>query len=129
MSSAAQRPGRWPVPHIVLVYGGWKGACSRKSAAKVGREDLLAYFFEAHVWQPTAPGEAFKRDAHYDPEFGRKHELRATFHKTYGGADEGPVELTAVGWADMIDNVVQLELVPSETAVAGPASSSISPAA
>ncbi|KAH9935150.1 uncharacterized protein BXZ73DRAFT_100538 [Epithele typhae] len=77
----------------------------------MGRDELLVWIFEARVWQPNSPGEKFVTETHYDADFARKHKLMATFHDIYGAADQDPLDLTPMGWKEMIENVIQIELV------------------
>ena len=62
------------------------------------------------VWDRPAPYTTF-RDEHYnDHKFSKQARVNATFYHTHGDHDVGPVVLTALGWSEMIQNVVTITL-------------------
>ena len=74
-------------------------------------QDFLVAVYGLCVWVCPRYNLPYDGRCHYDQRFPSKCKLLATFHSTYGDHDDGPVRIGSIGWDEMIQNVVMLELV------------------
>ena len=66
--------------------------------------------FIMFVWDPKPPYTTFQDHLYENHKFSKQAQLYATFYHTHGDHDVGPVVLTAIGWSEMIRNVVTITL-------------------
>ena len=60
---------------------------------------------------PLYSNFSFNEKRDYDPKFASKCKVLSTFHGVIGQDDLGPVETASYGWADMMKNVIRIDLV------------------
>ena len=64
-----------------------------------------------NFWKPRDPDARFNDKTDYPIAFEREYIPLATFYAIHGRDDVGPVKLSWLGWADMMENVVRIDLV------------------
>ncbi|TBU24364.1 hypothetical protein BD309DRAFT_27712 [Dichomitus squalens] len=106
--------GHWPVPHVMVYYREIKIAWGRDAIAQMTKQDFMKWLFVSFVWSPPEPGVAFDNSHYEGSSFARNAVLFGTFYHTTGKDDWGPVMLGSLGWSEMIQNVVRIELVYHE---------------
>ena len=80
-------------------------------------QGFLEWIYRRHVWMPkkTYGVEETYQGYHFQgSRFKKEVGLLGTFYYVHGAGDSGPVKLSALGWADMILNVVKLEVLYDE---------------
>ena len=63
------------------------------------------------VWVPHHAQAKYDMRQDYDSTFPARAALLGTFYHTHGGDDDGPIALSAIGWRELVENVVKIELV------------------
>ena len=69
------------------------------------------------VWKPKEFSRTYNAKYHFNgSNFSKEAFLLGTFHYIHGKNDAGPVPLSAVGWDEMMTNIVKIELFYDKTA-------------
>ena len=68
----------------------------------------MVWLYRTYFWVPSHQNARFKEEYHYDRSFPKRHHLLATFYHVEGQDDVGPVEISGLGWGEMIMNVIKL---------------------
>lgn len=126
----------WPVPHIMVTYEGsstaWGRDALRRAGGLVSKYSHIKYkywphqfihvqssrdaFCKGNCWSLARDGPNWKK---FVKKNANKLRMSARFRTTNGtGLDEGFVPLQTVGWAELLQNVVEIRLTltaPLET--------------
>ncbi|EJF65601.1 hypothetical protein DICSQDRAFT_166604 [Dichomitus squalens LYAD-421 SS1] len=97
--------GHWPVPHVMVYYREIKIAWGRDAIAQMTKQASRT---------KICLRVAFDNSHYEGSSFARNAVLFGTFYHTTGKDDWGPVMLGSLGWSEMIQNVVRIELVYHE---------------
>ncbi|KAI0744315.1 hypothetical protein C8Q80DRAFT_1272873 [Daedaleopsis nitida] len=116
-ANVAAKPRDWPVPHIMLyvkkLEESGEPSCDILGKA-IGREAVagfLEYVYRTFVWVPPELYSSYAKRNFEKSGFMETCSVYGTFHRTYGDDDVGPVPILGLGWADIIQNVVRLDVV------------------
>lgn len=78
------------------------------------RKEFMSALFIMHVWVRPYPGVKWQDHYYQNHNFSKTATIQATFYYTHGDHDVGPLPLAGLGWAEMIQNVVTIELIYSD---------------
>ncbi|EJF65599.1 hypothetical protein BD309DRAFT_892274 [Dichomitus squalens] len=106
----------WPVPHIMVFIGDVEYACGRQAIAEMGHRGLLEWIHKSFLWKPKRVYDTYNPAIHFNQsQFSKEASLLGTFYHIHGEDDLGPVPLSEVGWAQMMTNIVKIELYYEKT--------------
>ena len=74
-------------------------------------QGVLEWMYGKFVWEPKTEDDMYNPSNHFRrSRFSQKAYLLGTFYDAHGEDDLGPVYLSGVGWAQMVTNIVKIEL-------------------
>ncbi|PIL29694.1 hypothetical protein GSI_08132 [Ganoderma sinense ZZ0214-1] len=104
----------WPVPHIMVRCGEIEFACGRQAIVGMGKVGFLEWMYQKFMWKPQRKYDVYKTFYFESSRYSKEAKVLGTFHDVHGASDMGPVVLSELGWAEMMENVVKLEVVYDE---------------
>ncbi|KIP08621.1 hypothetical protein PHLGIDRAFT_373736 [Phlebiopsis gigantea 11061_1 CR5-6] len=113
----------WPVPQVIIGFREHKIAYGRRAIMKLGRDDFLRFLYVRFVWVPVTVFGRVNRNqkltdyAWEDSDFRTGASLMGTFYHTHGQDDVGKIKLGDLGWYEMINNIVRIDVEYSGNAV------------
>ncbi|KAI0798660.1 hypothetical protein BC629DRAFT_238579 [Irpex lacteus] len=106
----------WPVPQVIISFDGenrGKSAWGREGLKRIGYPEAAKFFCKVYVYNSVRDGPKWQKflDKHY-----MRIRIMGRFRDQYGqGLDEGWIRLQPIGWAELIDNVIEILVVYDET--------------
>nr|VWP01773.1 CP2 domain-containing protein [Ganoderma boninense] len=104
----------WPVPHVIVYVGRLELVCGRHAIMGMGMTGFLEWVYRKLVWKPKSERHAYNKVLFETSKFAKEAVVLATFYDVHGANDTGPMLLSGLGWAEMIENVVKLKVVYEE---------------
>ena len=77
-------------------------------------QGVLEWIYQKFMWKPHRKYDIYKTFHFESSRYAKEAAILGTFHDVHGVYDTGPVLLSELGWAEMMVNVVKLEVVYHE---------------
>ena len=71
----------------------------------------MEWLYGTLIWKPKRSYDTYVPSTHFNQSnFSKEASIQGTFYHIHGEDDKGPIALSEVGWAEMVPNIVKMEL-------------------